>query len=139
MNELPKIASPRPYSRRQPVARFFKIGSMKVNGIQRTLWGFMSFYNGLGKPPTFGAFGGLAPVDDFGNLAMQELSEGDIIVAPGIIYKPIPLMDVTGKMMAEHERAMKTWRPRPQIVTEKDDAPAVDLGVIHMPGSEILQ
>lgn len=132
----PKIASARPYQRRHPVARFMSIGKMKVNGLERTLWGFMSFHNGLGKPPTFGAFGGLAPVDDFGNLAMSELKEGDIIVEPGLIYKPIPILEVTGKMMAEHDKAMKKWKPKVTYGYEKDDAPAVDLGVIQLPVGE---
>lgn len=109
---------------------------MKVNGIERTVWGFMSFYNGVGKMPTFAAYGGVAPVDDFGNLAMSQLSEGDIIVEPGLLYKPIPPLDVTGKMMAEHDRAMKTWKPKTRYGYVKDNAPAVDLGVIKLPEKE---
>lgn len=99
----------------------------------------MSFHNGLGKPPTFAAYGGPAPVDDLGNLRVENLPDGTIIVEPGLLYNPIPPMDVTGKMMAEHERAMRTWRPKPEIHYERDDAPAVDLGVINMPGNGTIQ
>jgi hypothetical protein len=135
----PIIKSERPYFRRSPVAKFFKVGNMTVNGIQRTLWGFMSFHNGVGKLPTFAAFGGLAPVDEHGHLRIEGLKDGVIIVAPGIIYNPIPPLDVTGKMMAEHDKAMKKWKPKAQLVTERSDAPAVDMGVIHMPGTGSIQ
>lgn len=128
----PVIKSSRPYAQRSPVARFFKVGNVKVNGIQRTLWGFMSFYNGIGKLPTFGAYAGLAPVDEHGYLRIEQLAEGDIVVEPGLVYKPVPPMDVTGKMMAEHERAMKTWRPKVQYSYEKEAGPAIDLGPINL-------
>lgn len=135
----PIIKSERPYFRRHPVAKFFKVGNIMAGGIQRTLWGFMSFYNGLGKPPTFAAYAGVAPVDDMGNLQIGNLKPGTIIVEPGLLYNPIPPMDVTGKMMEEHDRAMRKWKPKQLYGIEKEDAPAVDLGVIHMPGTETQQ
>jgi len=135
----PIISSGRPYFKRHPVSRFFKVGKVTVNGIQRTLWGFMSFYNGLDKPPTFAAYGGPAPVDDLGNLRVENLLDGVIIVEPGLIYNPIPLMDVTGKMMQEHDKALRKWKPKTELHYEKDDAPAVDLGVINMPGNRTIQ
>lgn len=135
----PKLTAERPYARRSPVSRFFAVGRISVGGIDRTLWGFMSFYNGLERPPIFAAFAGTVPVDSHGNIRTEDLKEGTIIVEPGLIYNPIPPTDVTGKMMAEHDRAMKIWKPKTQIITERSDAPAVDMGVIHMPGTGKLQ
>lgn len=131
----PTLNNARPYQRRQPVAKFMKVGNITVGGIQRTLWGFMSFYTGPTSMPLFGSLQRHAPVDEFGQLRLDHLEEGDIIVDPGLVYKPIPLMNITGKMMAEHTKAMKKFRPRDILVTERDTTlPAVDMGVIKLPG-----
>lgn len=138
-SENPIIKTERPYFRRHPVAKFFKIGNILVAGIQRTLWGFMSFHNGNDKLPTFAAYVGQAPVDNMGNLRVEALPEGTIIVEPGLMYQKIPPLDVTGKMMQEHQKAMIKWKPKQLYGVEKDDAPAVDLGVVNLPGTEKMQ
>lgn len=131
-----KIEGKKPYFRRQPVAKFGAVDRVVVNRITRTVFYFMSFYNGPGLAPTFAELVGRAPVDAEGFLKIDAVPEGCIIVDPGLVYRPIPLLRVSGKMMAEHEKAMKKWKPKTQLVYEKDDAPAVDLGPINLSGLE---
>lgn len=118
------------YESRQVVAKFAKVGHFIDRGIQRTLWGCLTFWTGPLKAPKAGRFIGFARRDEEGFIRMEQLRPGLFLVEPGLIYEAIP---VTGVVMAKHEQAMKKFRPRDLIETVKDDAPAVDLGVINMP------
>lgn len=58
----------------------------------------------------------------------SSLQVGEIIVSPGFVYKETPF---TGTLMAEHLKAMKTYR-RKVIITQEVDKSAgpIDVGTI---------
>lgn len=124
------------YNERQVVARMESIGffRMLARGRERKfhIWGYMTFWTGDNSPAIAAKFDRVAPQDEKGNLVTVGLKAGEIVVMPGFVYKIIPM---TGAIMTEHLRVMRTWKPRVKIEYVKDDAPAVDLGTINPMGN----
>lgn len=124
------------YNERQVVARMESIGVFRMlsRGRERKfhIWGYMTFWCGEGVPAIAAKFDRVAAQDEKGNLVTYGLNPGEIVVMPGFVYKIIPM---TGAIMLEHLKVMKTWKPRVKIEYVKDDAPAVDLGTINPMGS----
>lgn len=130
---MTKIAkSDQPYERRQIVAYMGRAGRFRMNGKNYTIWKYMTFYVGKGKPPVAGEFVRMADRDKEGFLRLETVKPGEMVVTPGIIYRKIPM---SGVMMAEHMRKLKRFKPRDLVVYEKDtSSPAVDLGEIDLTG-----
>lgn len=113
----------RDYDRRSIVARVAVVGSVMRAGISYPIYKFLTFK--LPNGQVFGAefTGYKAPVDRHGNLRMEVLKEGDIIVRPGLLYRKI--LTMPGALMLAHLDAMKTWLPPAPIMkpyVDKDDA-----------------
>lgn len=122
-----------PYERRFIVAKMGSAGTFTEGRRTFRIWQFITFHvpNGL---PFAAEFVGKAPVDKRGFLKLESLRAGQIVVKPGFIYNKVAM---TGVIMAEHLKAMKTWKPPvPEVVYEKDlSAPAVDMGIIDLTGA----
>lgn len=125
-----------PYERRQIVAKMGKAGTFRVGRRVFTLWKYMTFFTGNGKPGFAAEFVRKADIDKNGFLRLETVREGEIVVAPGLVYKKIPM---TGNIMTVHLQAMKTFRPRDTLNFEKDKGPAVDLGEINLTKKETIQ
>lgn len=122
----------RPYERRHIVARMGKIGEVRYGHRTVSLWRYLTFWCGAGEPSFAAEFVRLADADAGGFLHIAHLKEGDIVVSPGLIYKKIPM---SGRILGEHLRKMKTFKPKAELVPFKDTkAPVVDLGAIDFTG-----
>lgn len=121
-----------PYIPRQKVAHMERIGFFQAGGKKFTLWGYMTFYCGPDTPAIAAKYDRVAPKDDNGDLVTMAIKEGEIVVMPGFVYKIIPM---TGAIMTEHLRRMRTWKPKVILSYEKSDEAAVDLGVIKPMGN----
>ena len=131
MTKLAK--SNQPYERRQIVSYMGKVGHFRMDGRRFIIWKHMTFYCGKGVAPIAAEFVRMANRDDEGYLRIEDLKPGEIAVTPGLIYRKIPM---SGLIMAEHMRKMKTFKPRDLVVYEKDtSAPAEDLGTIDLTGA----
>ena len=120
------------YERRQIVARMGKAGEFRIGRKRYIIWQYMTFWTGPATPAICAEFVGPAPKDEDGFLQIGKLKPGEILVTPGFVYRKIPM---SGLIMAEHLRKMKTFRPRDVIEHYKDTAAgAVDLGTIDMRG-----
>lgn len=128
-----KIAkSNKTYERRQIVAYVGSVGTFRMNGRTFNIPKYMTFYTGKNSPAIAAVFKGEAPRDNYGYLRIEDMEEGEILVDPAFVFKKIPM---TGMLMAQHLQAMKTFKPKEDIVYEKDtSAPAVDLGSIDLTG-----
>lgn len=60
-------------------------------------------------------------------LDTSKLKPKDILVAPGLIYRQIPW---TTPLINVHLQALKKYRRKDIITSEKADAPAIDIGTI---------
>ncbi len=119
------------YQKREIVAKLDAIGTFTENGKRYKLWGHMTFYCGPDTVAIAAKYDRVAPKDENGELVMIALKEGEIVVKPGFVYRIIPM---TGAIMTEHLRAMRTWKPKVVYSYEKSDEAAVDLGVINPMG-----
>lgn len=64
-------------------------------------------------------------------LNTKSLTVGQIVVAPGFIYKKIPW---TSALMTAHLHALKFYKPKDILIAdEAGDLPAFDLGAINKP------
>jgi hypothetical protein len=121
--------STKDYQRRQIVARMGRMGEFRIGRKRFILWKYMTFWTG-GGPAIAAEFVRRAETDKEGFLRLDELREGELVVAPGFIYRKIAM---TGNIMAEHLKKMKTFKPRPMVEYYKDTAAgAVDLGTTDM-------
>ena len=126
---MTKIArNEQPYQSRQLVAKVGRIGEFVVHGKKYFIPAYVTFY--AGAQPAFAAkFDRLAERDHQDVLRMENMKEGEIILAPGLVYRKCPM---TGGVMAEHLRCMKTFRPKVIVEHIKDGGPAADVGVIKV-------
>ena len=89
----------------------------------------MTFWNGT--QTAFAArFDRLAEKNHQDVLLVERVKEGEIVVAPGFVYRKVPM---TGMVMAAHLKAMRTFKHKTIISHERDPAPAVDVGVVNLP------
>lgn len=110
-----------------------RIGYFQEGGKKYTLWGYLTFYCGEGVTPIAAKYDRIAPRDEDGELLTSGIKPGEIVVMPGFVYKIIPM---SGMIMSEHlKKIQRGWKPKAQLVYEKSDAPAVDLGVIKPAGN----
>ena len=129
MKELPDGT---PYIARQKVAHMERIGYFHVDNVKYTMWGYLTFYCGPDEVAIAAKFDRIAQYDEQGELVTFGLKPGEIVVKPGFVYKTIPM---TGMILTEHLRRMRTWKPKPTYEYEKSDEAAVDLGVINTAGN----
>lgn len=122
-----KIDTKQNYEVRQVVAKMGLAGKFREGGKQYKIFQFLTFWSGGG--PSFAAEFVRPATNVGGFLFLEDLKVGEIVVKPGLIYRKIPM---TGMIMAEHMRAMKKFKPKRQIVYERDTAPAVDVGSINL-------
>lgn len=127
---MPYIAPHNQQTRQlQIVARMQRHGAFRMDGKKYILWKYMTFYTGSDQPAICAEFVRIADTDKEGFLRFDALQEGEIVVTPGLIYKKIPM---SGLIMAEHLRKMTRFRPKAQVVYEKDKGAAVDLGTVDL-------
>lgn len=125
------------YDRRQIVAKMGSAGFFRIAGKTFKIWRYMTFWTGDNSPSFAAEFVGKVDTDRHGLLHVENLSAGQIVVAPGLIYEKIPM---TGAIMQAHLYAMRTFKPKgPILKYEKDNAPAIDMGPINLTGRETLQ
>ncbi len=118
------------YRRLHGVAKAGKAGEFAYNGKRYQIWQFMTFWTGPNSPAICAEFSRPATIDKEGFLQIGMLQPGEIVVKPGLIYKKVPM---SGLIMAEHLKKMKTFRPRDVISHYKDtSAGAEDLGIIDL-------
>ena len=69
-------------------------------------------------------------------LDASKLKEGQIIVEPGFIYQKTTM---TGALMAEHLKALKTYRRKTIIKADRDTGGDFDLGVMDFTKNQITK
>ncbi len=118
------------YKRLQMVARMGKAGIFEYKGKKYHIPEVITFFEGYLAEPVAAIFSRPAIIDKEGFLRIGMLAVGEIVVTPGLVYQKIPMTD---KILKEHVRRMATFKPRDQLVTQKDTtAGAVDLGTIDL-------
>ena len=128
---MSKIAkNGKPYETRQVVAKLGKVGSFTTGGKSYFIPEYITFWTGEG-PSLAAKFDRIADKDPQGVLRMENVKEGEIVVAPGFVYRKTPM---TGMVQAAHLRAMMTFRPKTIVSHELDTAPPVDMGTINLNG-----
>jgi hypothetical protein len=84
-------------------------------------------------------FLGAAPViEDKGEtiLDLAKLSEGDIVIHPGLVYRKCPWFD---ELFAAHIKALPNYKPKTIMVADKGDEPAFDLGTIDTTKDQVTK
>lgn len=129
------------YEARAVVARYYVMGHFQAGVMLKVpVYRFLTLYQGEGREAIAVEFRRPAPVlpdDDGGTyLNVEALSEGDIVVNPGLVYRRCAFFP---NLMAEHMKALQTFKPKTIIVSEKDDAPAFDLGTIDATSDQVTK
>ena len=116
------------YAARGVVGRFDQIGHVGAGLIRTPIYRYLSFDAGEGQ--SFAAvYVGQAPVKD-GELDINALPVGAIVVNPGLVYRRVPW---TSSLMSGHLRAMRGYRPKTIVTRDAEmDAP-IDLGALNTP------
>ena len=119
-----------PYERRQIVSYMGKAGLFSFGQKNYTIWKFMTFWCGGGKPAIAAEFVRMDERDDDGFIRMENMREGEMLVTPGLIYRKIPM---SGLIMTKHLEKMKTFKPKDLVVYEKDTSSGpIDVGEIDL-------
>lgn len=119
------------YEARGIVAKIMPIGYYEQGPLMKVrIYRYLTFDCGKGKPSFAAKFVEQAQVmtkngESF--LDANKLKPGQIVVSPGFIYEKIPM---SSPLMTEHLKALKTYKRKDIIKSEKSDAPAIDIGVI---------
>ena len=128
------ISNGKDYQARGIIARIHAIGYYNDGPlVRRPIHQYLTLDCGKGKPSICVKYVGEAKfVDRDGErfLDMTGMKEGQIVVSPGFVYQKI---EFSTRLMAEHLRALKTYRPHDILFTEKDGGPAIDLGDMNKP------
>lgn len=121
-----------PYTRRQIVARLGVVGFYSMNNKNHPIPQYITFHLGEGQQPLVAIFDRQADTDDSGFIDLNRIKEGELVIAPGLIYRKTCF---TGNLMTAHLQALKKFRPRSTVAYEKDhSAPPVNLGSIDFTG-----
>ncbi len=121
------------YEARGIVARVQPIGHYQDSVLLRLpVYKFLTLDRGAGQKGMAVQFVGAASfIEENGErfLDTRRLKPGHIIVHPGFIYKKITM---TGMLMAEHLKALKTYRRKDIIQADRqtDESESIDMGIM---------
>ncbi len=69
-------------------------------------------------------------------LDTRRMKPGHIIVHPGFIYRKITM---TGALMAEHLKALKTYRRKTIMAVDREESGGFDLGVMDFTKNKVTK
>lgn len=133
------------YEARGVVARYARMGHYQLKSavgesIKIPVYRFLTLYQGEGREAIPVMFKRPAPVMEGKNgeteLNIEALEVGDIVVSPGLVYRRCLWSD---NLMAEHMKALQSYKPKDIIKAEKDDAPPVDLGTLDATRDQVTK
>lgn len=135
------IGTNQAYEARAVVAKYHVMGHFQTGAMLKVpVYKFLTLYTGEGREAIAVEFKRPAPVlpdDDGGTyLNVEALSEGDIVVNPGLVYRRCAFFP---NLMAEHMKALQRFKPKVIMVAEKDDAPAFDLGTFDTTSDQVTK
>lgn len=123
------------YEARGIIAKIMPIGWYKESPlVRKRVYQYLTLDCGDGRNSICVKYVGEAPfVEQNGEkfLDASALKEGEIVVSPGFIYKKVAM---SGVIMTEHLKALKTYRRKTILDATKEDGPAIDLGEIDFAG-----
>lgn len=136
-----KMGEGQAYEARSVVARYVPMGHYQSGVMLKVpVYRFVTLYQGEGREAIAAEFKRPAPVLPGENgetyLNIDALEEGDIVVNPGLVYRKCLFFPA---LLAEHMKALQTWKRKDIMVAEKDDAPAIDLGTLDATTDQVTK
>lgn len=128
------------YEARGVVARIQPIGYYNESTLLRLpVYKYLTLDRGAGQQGIAVQFVGAAAfIEENGErfLDTRRLKPGHIVVHPGFIYKKVTM---TGTLMAEHLKALKKYKRKVIIGTDREDSGGFDLGVMDFTKNKITR
>lgn len=135
-----KIAHDQAHEARGVIARFMPMGHYQIGMFKVPIYKFLTLHQGEGRQALPVEFVKPAPVvpgeHDETFLNIEALDVGDIVVNPGLVYRKCFWFD---NLMAEHMKALQSYKPKTIVVAEKDDAPPVDIGTLDATSDQVTK
>lgn len=113
-----KLASDKDYEARGIIAKIDPIGNVTLGGlVAQPIYRYLTLDQGRGKKSILVEYHGKAPMTPTKELDYNKLRLGDIVVAPGLLYRK---REWTAPLMSAHLAALKLYRPSVIVTAEKD-------------------
>lgn len=132
MTDAGLIEQDKGYQARGIVARIAPMGHYVEGLVKKQIFRYLTLDVGSG-PSIAVMYDRPAPFLDTPDgrvLDTRDLKEGEIVVAPGFVYKKIKM---SSPLMTEHLKALRSYRPKDIITEDTVRDEAIDLGEINKP------